>query len=229
MDFVSLVRRAKRILDIGCGPNGSYWYSDVPEDTSLSTIDLYFFPHQGKENLHTYKLDAVDLDRFDRERKIAEIVGGKERRVKVDWAKAFDLVVADHVFEHVSEPERLAAGISSVAKPGAYLHVSIPDPLNFTDRFYHLIHQDEGGGGHVSQIEKPHMIALMEDNGFELVEFKDIPDDWLWLKNLFDWRSRGIRYISQEDIDFIADTFLRELTPEKGYFYGGEYLFKKIK
>ena len=224
--IIELIKKSKTILDIGCGPNGSYWYPWVPEETEIIGLDLFSVPTITNKNFSLYKVDAIELDRFETPLKIIEIKKGMKVKREVNWKEKFDLVIADHIFEHVSEPKRLARGISMVSKKGGYVHIGIPDPLNFTERFYHLIHPE--GGGHISKITKDEMIKMMNENGFSLREYKDWVDDWQWLKKLYDWKARGIKYFSQEDIDFITATFIKELTPEKGYFYGGEYLFQKI-
>ncbi len=225
--FMDLIRNSSDILDIGCGPNGAYWYGGVPEKTNLYALDLYYSPTFKKNNFFLYRIDALDLEGFQEKRTVIKIENGADRKEDVHWAGKFDFIIADHVFEHVREPRKLALGIATVLKRKGHVHISIPDPFNFTDRFYHLIHQDEGGGGHVSKITKNEMIAIMADNHFSLVDYKDIPDEWLWLKLLFDWKGRGIQYFDQDDLNYIADTFIKELTPDKGYFYGGEFLFRK--
>ena len=224
--FLDLVRQSEDLLDIGCGPNGSYWYSSVPEATELTAMDLYCIPAIPRKKFSLFKMDAIDLDQSDRPFQATEIKNGMEIKREVCWKEKFDLVVADHVFEHVSDPHRLAKGLSIVTRKEGHVHIGIPDPLNFTERFFHLIHPE--GGGHISKITKNEMIQMMNESGFSLQEYQDWIDDWQWLKKLYDWKMRGIQYFSQEDLDFIADTFIRELSPEKGYFYGGEYLFQRV-
>lgn len=212
--LIELVENSNNILDVGTGPNGSSWYDHVSDDAKVTGIDLYFDPSKKTSNYSLFKMDAMDLDKVD-----------KKRKYRKSFINQFDLLVANHVFEHVAEPERLASGIAKVLMPGGKAFISIPDPDNFTDIFYHLIHPD--GGGHVSLIKKKDMIKMMEDNGFELEHYDDIPDDWLWLEKLYDWKNRGIKYFSQEKIKYIADVFRKELSPQKGYYYGGEYIFRK--
>jgi len=223
--FLDLIKTSQDILDIGCGPHLAFWYSSVPRNTKLTAIDLFFSPAMKRRDFSLYKMDALDLDKCKKTLKVIELKNGKEFSRKVDWKKKFDLVVASHIFEHVNAPKRLARGISIIAQKSAFVYIAIPDPNNFTEKFYHLIHPE--GGGHVVKIRKQEMIKLMKKNGFLLVKYQDLPDDWLWLKKLYNWKRRGIKYFSQKDLDYIANTFVKELTPEKGYFYGGEYIFKK--
>ena len=73
----------------------------------------------------------------------------------------------------------------------------------------------------------------MQEHGFELVEESVGADDWSWLDKLYSKEETlnqyGISSVTTEDIKYIAEVFKKELTVEKGYFYGYEFLFKKIK
>lgn len=174
--IIALLEKSKSILDIGCGPNGSGWYPSVPDESEITALDLFFAPTIKDNKFSLYKLDTVELDKFNVSSEIIEVKDGREIKRKVDWKEKFDLVVADHIFEHVSDPKRLAKGISVVIQKGGYVHIGIPDPLNFTERFYHLIHPE--GGGHISKITKEEMIRMMTHNGFVLQAYKDWADDW---------------------------------------------------
>ncbi len=195
------------VADLGCGPSGGSWWSLLPPGSSISAFDLYYDLKVKREGLHFYRKDATTLYRDEAHR------------------AAFDLVAAEHVFEHVPKPDDLAASASFILKPGGFLHVGIPDATNFTDRFYHLIHRDSGG--HVSQFSKDSFTALMERHGLSLVDVQPWPDDWLWLEKLFDIKYYNVQYFTQEDLVYISNVFRKELTPEKGYIYGWEYLFEK--
>ena len=213
-----LVKKSGCILDVGTGPAGSYFYQWVRDDSNVTGIDLANLPTIDRPNFVFQKMDVLNLLKCD-------------GRIKAlmnfwpNWRDKFDLVVADHIFEHVVRPLDLAQGLALVTKKDGYAHVAIPHPNNFTEKFYHLIHPE--GGGHIVKITKQEMIDLITGVGFELIEYADIPDSWTWLEKLYDWRHRGIKYFSDEDLQYIAKTFRKELTPSKGYFYGGEYLFQK--
>lgn len=216
-----IVTASKSIMDIGTGPNGSFWYDYVPDDTCVTGVDAFFEPSKKTKNYKYLKMDAMKLG--DEEGILKKI----QNKFKIgdNIFNTFDLVVANHVFEHVENPEKLAKGVSNALKSGGRAFISIPDPENFTDIFYHLIHPD--GGGHVSLIKKERMIEMMKNNGFELESYNDIPDDWLWLETLYDWKSRSVKYFSDDKMKYIANVFRKELTPQRGYIYGGEYVFKK--
>jgi SAM-dependent methyltransferase len=173
----------------------------------MVAVDLYTKPSRLPHNSHFVQADVVDFCEND------------------DYVDYFDLVVADHVLEHVPDIAQTVKGFHRVLRIGGRIHVGIPDATLFTDRFFHLIHPE--GGGHVSKPTLESLTGIMAAHGLGRVEYRPWPDDWLWFRNLYDWRGRGIQYFSQEDIDYIADVFLRELTPDKGYYYGWEIIFEK--
>jgi len=220
-----LIRNAHNILEIGCGAKPVWWYKLVTANQFLTAIDIYNRKMLKMKNYTFVILDAISLNQFNNTVKLTIYQNRRKQEEIVDWRKKFDLVIADHVFEHVNKPEKLAKGLSIVTKKDSYVHIGIPDPLNFTERFYHLIHPE--GGGHISKITKRKMIGMMKNNGFSLVKYQDWPDDWQWLKKLYNWKERGIKYFSKKELNYIADTFIKEMTSEKGYFYGGEYVFRK--
>ncbi len=216
------IENAMHILDIGVNVNGANWYNKVNEKALIVGIDLYNKPIISKKNFIFIRMDAQELVRINNGLKVND---SNNQGLNLNLQKKFDLIVADHIFEHVAKPELLAKGINNVSQMDAIVHIGIPDPLNFTDIFYHLIHPD--GGGHISFIKKEEMIRIMVNNGFELLEFKNWHDDWRWLEEHYQWKNYGVKYFSDEALRYIANVFRKELTPEKGYFYGGEYIFIK--
>ena len=36
-----------------------------------------------------------------------------------------------------------------------------------------------------------------------------------------------VKNVTQDEIQYLVDTFRKELTPEKGYLYGYEYVFER--
>jgi len=73
----------------------------------------------------------------------------------------------------------------------------------------------------------------MKVDVFELIEEGIWADDWNWFSELFSTKETlenyGISSIKEDDIRYMADVFRKELTVEKGYWYGFEFLFKKIQ
>jgi len=201
------VQQSQRILDAGCGPKGSYWWKYKPDHVPMVAIDLYFKPADLPPNTIFIQSDLVDFC------------------LQNEYYQYFDLCVADHILEHVPDPMLALQAINRVLTPGGAVHVGIPDSSLFTDRFYHLIHAE--GGGHISKITKSEFENLAKTAGFELEWCAPWPDDWMWFRQGYDWKGRKIQYLTQGDIEFIADVFVKELTPDKGYYYGWEFVLRK--
>jgi SAM-dependent methyltransferase len=214
------------IFDIGTGPNGSYWWNKIKKNTKIDGIDMYFFPKYKKKNVNIYKFDASNLSQLKNNLVLKKyFLRNIFINQKTNFLNKYDLVVANHVLEHVTNPENLIKGISLILKKDGFVYVGVPDGYNFTDVFYHLIHSD--GGGHIQRHRKSQLLKLFRKYGFKLVSQQPWPDDWLWLEKCFDFKSRGIKYIDQKDISYLAKTFRKELTPKKGYNYGWELIFQK--
>lgn len=217
----------KNIFDIGTGPNGSPWWKEIDKNASITGIDLYFFPKSIPSKVTIYKFDASKLDLLKPKNILKKYISlEKFKPEKVNLFHKHDLVVANHVLEHVSNPESLIKGINNVIKKGGIVYTGFPDFRNFTDTFYHLIHPD--GGGHIQQLTNEIVKNLFEKYGFKLIECNIWPDDWSWLQYCYDPKNFGIEHIDQYQIDYICNTFRKELTPKKGYFYGWEMIFKKL-
>lgn len=208
--LTKLVQKATKILDAGSGPQGGVWWKSKPLETYMLAVDLYYRPPQLPPNSEFFMGD------------VASFCETSDKH-----AGFFDLIVADHILEHVENPSRFAFSFNRVLTMNGLIHIGVPDATMFTDRFYRLIHPDSGG--HVSQLTLDSLTEIMSKAGFERIDYRPWPDDWQWLKRCYDWKGRGIQFITQADIDYIAETFLKELTPERGYNYGWEFIFAKRK
>ena len=202
-----LLAEASNILDVGCGPSGGHWWPSVRQNARVTAIDKFWVIKSLPPNFSYHKIAAEKIIK------------------QAKWADSFDLIVADHLFEHVEDPVLVAKGCYYGAKSGGKVHVGIPDATFFTDRFYRLIHPE--GGGHIQQLTLKSMCQIMEDAGFKTSVYEPWADDWLWLKKLYDFKGRGVKHISQDEINYLADVFLKDLTPDKGYLYGWEIIFQK--
>lgn len=191
--------------DFGSGPNGAIWWNMVP-GMRIDAFDLLFSPTSDNEAIAIHQLDLTKM------------------HTMVEFEARYDLIVADHIFEHVDSPRDLAKSIAHALKPDGLVHVGIPDATNFTDRFYRLIHPN--GGGHIAQFTRDSMIALMEECGFSLLSVRPWYDDWLWFEKLYDLNYNNITHLTNEERVWLANVFRKELTPEKGYYYGWEYMFR---
>ena len=215
LSFLKYVKEGYKIADIGCGPNGAIWWDQV-QGCTINAFDLYFKPpsfERGGNKISFEKTDVSNPNNLS------------------EYHEKFDIVVCDHIFEHVTDPYGLALGCNKIVKKGGLLHIGIPDGDNFTDRFYRLIHSN--GGGHIVKFNKKEFLELMKEHGFELIEEGIWADDWNWFSELFSTKETlenyGISSIKEDDIRYMADVFRKELTVEKGYWYGYEFLFKKIQ
>jgi predicted SAM-dependent methyltransferase len=222
------LKTSKSIFDIGTGPNGSQWWKIIPPTACITGIDLYFFPRHLPKNVTVYQLDASLLSSLQPGNNLPKLTNGlfkKFHSEKVFWQHRFDLIVANHVLEHVTHPLNLIKGIKQIISPGGTVYLTFPESSNFTDIFYHLIHPD--GGGHIQKLSRSPVINLFRSQGFRLLSCHQIPDDWLWLEKLYDYQNHHIQYFSQNDLKYLAKVFRKELTLKKGYFYGWEMTFKK--
>lgn len=220
----------KRIFDVGTGPNGSDWWSNIDHGSSITGIDLYFFPKQVPKNVQIYKMDANNLGTITPSTKL-------ERKFpkpfifhteSVNWIEQFDMVVANHVLEHVKSPDQVIKGMSKLLNKGGIVYAGFPESTNFTDIFYHLIHPDTGG--HIQLLTKNKVNTMFKKNGFKLVSCKIWPDDWRWFESQYNWKTYmwpENTFLDQKKIKYLCDVFRKELTVQKGYFYGWEMVFEK--
>jgi hypothetical protein len=202
-----LVHRAGNILDAGCGPTGAEWWEYKPAFSRMTAVDLHYQPQILPPNTDFVRSEIGQYCQ-----------NGCE-------AAAFDLIIADHILEHVFNPGQVACGFNRALATGGWIHVGVPDASNFTDRFYRLIHPE--GGGHVSLFTRDTLLVMMEQAGFALVAIRPWGDDWGWLRHLYDPAANGVKFTSKDDIQYVADVFQKELTVEKGYYYGWEAVFQK--
>jgi SAM-dependent methyltransferase len=75
--------------------------------------------------------------------------------------RAFDLVCAFDIVEHVEEDRRVFAELSRVARPGATVVLSVPLHQARWTAFDALV-------GHVRRYEPDHLLALLREHGLEL-------------------------------------------------------------
>ena len=99
-------------------------------------------------------LTAASVIRLDRDSKVP---GATSNFVQADAAalpfasQSFDVVVANHSFEHFHQFEKVAEEVGRILKPNAVLFISVPDATTITDRVYRWLGR---GGGHVNAFTK---------------------------------------------------------------------------
>lgn len=218
----------KRIFDIGSGPIGSPWWAQIDRGARITGIDTQFFPKKVPQFVSLYKLDATKIKDTINGNILEQYKPGifhEFQKTPVFWQGSFDMVVANHVLEHVKDPLAVISGMAHLLAKGGIVYTGFPDGQNFTDTFYHLIHAE--GGGHIQRLVKKQVLGCFLQHGFQLVSWAVWPDDWIWFEKLYDYQSRGLRYITKRDIRYLAQVFRKELTVKKGYYYGWEMVFQK--
>jgi len=124
-------------------------------------------------------LTAARVVRLDRDR-----VGG--RAVRADAARLpfgdamFDVVVANHSFEHFEELELVLSELGRVVKPRGAIFASVPDALTYTDRIYRWL---GNGGGHVNSFVRSMELAekVVQATGKPLSGMKVLYSGWSFL------------------------------------------------
>lgn len=119
-----------RVLDLGCG-HGSFSH----ENYAARVIGM-----------DQYVADAETFKRRMATGRIHYLLGNGEQ-IPLDSA-SLDLVVCNHIFEHVYGPQQVAAEIARVLKPTGFLFATIPDGYCFSDGLYRWWAK---GGGHVQR------------------------------------------------------------------------------
>jgi hypothetical protein len=219
----------KIILDVGTGPNGSGWWELADSDSEIISIDTLHFPKTFPDNVKIYNYDANELRKINKNQKLEQVFKNNRRiDTQVGWHQKFDMVVLNHVLEHVKSPRDVVRGIEKVALANAIVYVGFPDSNNFTDIFYHLIHPNSGG--HIQLLTDKSVEDIFLKSGFKLESKSVWPDDWLWFEKLYNWKNymwADNKFLTQQKIEYLASVFRRELTAKKGYYYGWEMIFKK--
>lgn len=220
------LKNKRNIFDVGTGPSGSHWWPLIDNNATITGCDLYFFPPKIPKNVTIFKYDASKLHHLNRFSNLQIYQSNNHfTHQRINLINKYDMVVANHVLEHVKSPKNLIKGISKIIKKGGIAYVAFPESTNFTDIFYHLIHSE--GGGHIQKLNKTTIESLFHENGFKTLHIGKWPDDWLWFETQYDFKGRKIKYTNQKEISYLADVFRKELTLKKGYFYGWEMVFQK--
>lgn len=204
----SLLKSNQVIADLGSGLNPSHWWPSIKDNSTIDAFDLNFVI-EPKDERHFFFLQDVT-----------------KMKDSSDFKKKYNLIVADHIFEHVYDMDGMVDSIDWIANDGCVLHVGIPVANNFTDTFYRLIHRYESGG-HVQRFRYEDPIRMLDRIGFKLIKSEPWEDDWVWLEKCFSLEHNSVKNVTQDEIQYLVDTFRKELTPEKGYLYGYEYVFER--
>ncbi len=129
-DLLQRLNANCRILDLGCGP-GSFSYD--ASRASILALDEWIF-------------DSAKARRRMAGGRIHYLLGSG-LSLPLD-SGSVDLVVANHVFEHVEDPRKTAAEVSRVLNASGILFASVPDGFAFSDDLYRWL---TAGGGHLQR------------------------------------------------------------------------------
>lgn len=105
----ALPRPLGRVLDVGCGEGGAARPLREAGAEWISGVEL----HEPAA--------AVAREVYE------EVLVGPVEELLGELSGPFDTILAYDVLEHLADPERLVRGLFGVARPGARLHVSVPN------------------------------------------------------------------------------------------------------
>lgn len=146
LDFLPV--KSGRLLDVGCGFG---WVVSEAEKRGFKAIGIDQakpYIELGKQVLHV-ELINTSLEKFSTKEK-------------------FDVVILNHVLEHIKKPDEFLTKIRQLLKSGGLLFVACPNINSlmywiFRDRWYGL-----QPAQHVWQFTEKTLPALIAKNGFEI-------------------------------------------------------------
>lgn len=129
-DLLQRLSAESRVLDLGCGP-GSFSYDASP--ARILALDEWIFNNsEARRRMAGGRIHYLL---------------GSGLNLPLDSASV-DVVVANHVFEHVEDPRKTASEVSRVLNASGVLFVSVPDGFAFSDDLYRWL---TAGGGHLQR------------------------------------------------------------------------------
>jgi len=162
-------RSGGELFEIGCGEG---WFLAAADAAGYAVRGLDF-SQDGLSRFHPRFLDRAQFgDAF-------EILDGL-----IDAGERADVVVMEHVLEHVVDPEALLARLPRLLTPGGVLAITVPNdfsPLQIAARDAGAIDRDfwVAPPQHLNYFNAQNLPALLARMGFEMkVGFASFPIDW---------------------------------------------------
>lgn len=117
--------RAKRVMDFGAGRGQVFHDRDKP-DASLFKLELMDLREGGAE------VWACDVDPVVKDHPAShhQVMIGPDGKLPFD-DDFFDVIASDVTFEHVSNPEIVAAELKRVVRPGGYICARTPNKYGY--------------------------------------------------------------------------------------------------
>jgi SAM-dependent methyltransferase len=161
-DWISQLQAGQRVLDIGSGPR-SFGGATFPCTVVSLDEDVDAFVYGG------------DLPPGH-----SRIFG---RSHSLPFADAsFELVVCNHVLEHVEDVDATLGEVARVLKPGGRLFVIVPNGYGLCDGVYRYVFE---GGGHINRFHRRELADRVEAaTGLHLVRWSKLYSSFVYLWRL---------------------------------------------
>lgn len=136
----------------------------------------------GSFDYRTVKAMVVGIDQTVPRDVGRQLQGGYFVHGNILWlpfaADAFDLVVANFVFEHLWTPNLMLLEVQRVLKPEGLFYLSIPNAASLEDRLYRLVNP----GDHLQRYSFHSFLKIVyQTTSFKLLAFADWPAGYTWL------------------------------------------------
>lgn len=141
-----------RILDIGCATGGFLKYCETKgwfNTFGIDPIEAYV-EASGMENVkvgNVYKIPFED--------------------------NSFDIVILEHVLEHLNDPHLALHEIHRVLDKGGLLYISVPDADRYDNEYFYLMKE------HIQHYNIVGLKFIAQQTGYELINYKESEIDMI--------------------------------------------------
>ena len=199
----SLIKDTDRVLDLGAGRAG--WYEDDPCETRKKIRNL-----KGKVS----KLIAADVDEAVLQNRASdEQLVIKDGIIDIE-NESLDLVVADYVLEHISDPEEFVAQISKALKKGGWFCARTPHKAAYVAIVAALVANTKHSKL-LKRIQPEREEFDVFPTAYKMNTMKDIATHFAgWNNKSFIFRADPAYYFGNKYIYHIQDTLHRFMLKE---------------